>query len=69
MSATIIHPTNDTFEELRMLKYAEAAKLLKVHKRTIRRRVADGRYVAYGEGSGKRIVYSSIKADIQRGGR
>ncbi|HEU5097592.1 MAG TPA: helix-turn-helix domain-containing protein [Roseiflexaceae bacterium] len=51
----------------RMLKYAEAAALLKVDKRTVRRRVADGRYVAYGDGSGRRILYSSIVADIQRG--
>ena len=56
-----------TFEAARMLKYAEAADLLKVNKRTIRRRVAAGRYVAYGDGSGKRILYSSIVADIQRG--
>jgi excisionase family DNA binding protein len=55
------------FNDARMLKYAEAAVLLKVNKRTIRRRVADGRYVAYGDGSGKRILYSSIVADIQRG--
>jgi hypothetical protein len=53
--------------EARMLKYAEAAALLKVDKRTIRRRVAAGRYTAYGENSGKRILYSSIVADIQRG--
>jgi excisionase family DNA binding protein len=56
-----------SLEAARMLKYEEAAALLKVNKRTIRRRVADGRYVAYGDGSGKRIVYSSIVADIQRG--
>ncbi len=60
-----------SLESARMLKYAEAAALLKVDKRTVRRRVADGRYVAYGDGSGKRILYSSIVADIQRprGGR
>ncbi len=49
-----------------MLKYDEAAKLLKVDKRTIRRRVAAGRYIAYGDGSGKRLLYDSILADIQR---
>jgi excisionase family DNA binding protein len=56
-----------SLEAARMLKYAEAAALLNVHKRTVRRRVADGRYTAYGDGSGKRILYSSIVADIQRG--
>jgi excisionase family DNA binding protein len=35
-----------------MLTYAEAAALLKVDKRTVRRRIADGRYTAYGDGSG-----------------
>jgi excisionase family DNA binding protein len=69
MSATITRLPNDALEDLRMLKYKEAADLLKVDKRTIRRRVAAGRYVAYGEGSGKRILYRSIKADIQRGSR
>lgn len=49
-----------------MLTYAEAAELLRVDKRTVRRRVAAGRYTAYGEGCGKRILYSSIVADIQR---
>jgi excisionase family DNA binding protein len=49
-----------------MLTYAEAAALLKVDKRTIRRRVADGRYTAYGQGCGKRILLRSILADIQR---
>jgi excisionase family DNA binding protein len=58
--------TNEPFEAARMLTYAEAAALLKVDKRTVRRRVADGRYTAYGEGSGKRILYRSILADIQR---
>ena len=60
------------FDAARMLKYAEAAALLKVDKRTIRRRVAAGRYMAYGDGSGKRIKFDSILADIQRqrsGGR
>jgi excisionase family DNA binding protein len=59
------------FNDARMIKYAEAAELLKINKRTVRRRVADGRYIAYGDGSGKRILYSSILADIQRprGGR
>ena len=54
------------FEGAQMLTYAEAAALLKVDKRTVRRRVADGRYIAYGDGSGKRFLYSSILADIQR---
>lgn len=48
-----------------MLTYKEAADKLKVNKRTIRRRVADGRYVAYGDGSGKRILAESILADIE----
>ena len=54
------------FDPAQMLTYAEAVKLLKVDKRTIRRRVAAGRYVAYGDGTGKRLLYSSILADIQR---
>lgn len=58
--------TSEPFEAARMLTYAEAATLLKVDKRTVRRRVAEGRYTAYGQGSGKRILYRSILADIQR---
>ena len=61
-----IQPITPDFEAARMVTYAEAAALLKVDKRTIRRRVADGRYIAYGEGSGKRIKFDSILADIQR---
>ncbi len=57
---------NAPFEAARMITYAEAAALLKVDKRTVRRRVAGGRYIAYGEGCGKRILYQSILADIQR---
>jgi excisionase family DNA binding protein len=53
-------------EPARMLTYAEAAALLKVDKRTIRRRVAGGRYIAYGDGCGKRLLLTSIIADIQR---
>jgi excisionase family DNA binding protein len=53
-------------EAAQMLTYAEAAALLKVDKRTIRRRVAGGRYLAYGDGSGKRLLFTSIIADIQR---
>ena len=49
-----------------MLTYKEAADQLKVNKRTIRRRVAAGRYMAYGDGSGKRILSQSILADIER---
>jgi excisionase family DNA binding protein len=49
-----------------MLTYKEAADKLKVNKRTIRRRVAAGRYTAYGDGSGKRILRESILADIER---
>jgi excisionase family DNA binding protein len=48
-----------------MLTYKEAADRLKVNKRTIRRRVTAGRYLAYGDGSGKRILCESILADIQ----
>lgn len=62
--APLIKLTPD-LESASMLTYAEAAALLKVSKRTVRRRVADGRYVAYGHGSGKRILSSSILADIQ----
>jgi excisionase family DNA binding protein len=54
------------FEAARMLTYAEAAALLKVDKRTVRRRVSARRYIAYGDGSGKRILFSSILADIER---
>lgn len=53
-------------ESVKMVTYAEAAALLRVDKRTVRRRVAEGRYTAYGEGCGKRILYSSIVADIQK---
>lgn len=49
-----------------MLTYAEAAALLRIDKRTLRRRIAGGRYKAYGEGAGRRVVYSSILADIRR---
>jgi excisionase family DNA binding protein len=49
-----------------MLTYKEAADQLKVTKRTIRRRVAAGRYMAYGDGSGKRILCESVLADIER---
>jgi excisionase family DNA binding protein len=49
-----------------MLTHKEAADRLKVNKRTIRRCVAAGRYLAYGDGSGKRILCESILADIQR---
>ena len=55
-----------SLEAAQMLTYAEAAALLKVDKRTIRRRVAGGRYIAYGDGSGKRLLLRSIIADIQR---
>ncbi len=57
---------NALFDEARMLTFDEAAELLRVNKRTIRRRVAEGRYLAYGEGSGKRLLYRSILADIQQ---
>lgn len=49
-----------------MITYAEAAQLLCVDKRTLRRRVAAGRYIAYGDGRGRVLLYSSIIADIQR---
>jgi hypothetical protein len=52
--------------DLRMIDYADAVKLLRVTKRTIRRRVAKGRYLAYGDGSGRKLLLSSIWADIQR---
>jgi excisionase family DNA binding protein len=55
-----------TVQAAQMLTYAEVAALVRVDKRTVRRRVADGRYVAYGEGCGKRILYSSVLADIER---
>jgi excisionase family DNA binding protein len=67
---TLLRPPISTpapdFEAARMITYAEAASLLKVNKRTIRRRVADGRYIAYGDGCGKRLLYASILADIER---
>lgn len=58
-------PSLPDFETVRMITFAEAAALLKVDKRTVRRRVAEGRYIAYGSGSGRRILFSSIVADVQ----
>lgn len=49
-----------------LLTYAEAAELLAIKPRTLSRRIAAGRYRTYGEGNGKRILYSSILADIRR---
>lgn len=64
---TVSTPTQQLdFEAARMITFAEAALLLKVDKRTVRRRIAEGRYIAYGTGSGRRILFSSIVADIQR---
>lgn len=50
----------------RMLTYAQAAELLAVAVRTVRRRVANGQYRTYGAGPGKRVLYHSILADIRR---
>jgi hypothetical protein len=50
----------------RMLTYAQAAELLAVTSRTVRRRVANGQYVTYGEGPGKRVLLLSIMQDIGR---
>ena len=50
----------------RMLTYAQAGELLAVAARTVRRRVANGQYLAYGEGPGRRVLYESILADIRR---
>jgi hypothetical protein len=50
----------------RMLTYAQAAELLAVAVRTVRRRVSNGKYLTYGEGPGKRVLYHSIMADIRR---
>jgi excisionase family DNA binding protein len=58
--------TAASFEAAQMLTYAEVAELVRVDKRTVRRRVANGRYTAYGDGCGKRILYSSVLADIER---
>lgn len=49
-----------------MLTYAQAARLLAVAVRTVRRRVAKGQYLTYGVGPGKRVLYHSILADIRR---
>ncbi len=49
-----------------MLTYAQAVQLLAVTTRTVRRRVANGQYLTYGEGCGKRVLYPSILSDIQR---
>jgi excisionase family DNA binding protein len=49
-----------------LLTYAEAAELLAINTRTLSRRIAAGRYRTYGEGNGKRILYSSILDDIRR---
>jgi hypothetical protein len=64
----LIHPPDEyfSFDKVRMLKYSEAAELLKVDRRTVHRRVTAGRYIAYGNGSGKRILLKSIIDDIQR---
>jgi hypothetical protein len=50
----------------RMLTYAQAGALLAVAARTVRRRVANGQYLAYGEGPGRRVLYQSILADTRR---
>lgn len=68
------HPTSSSQHQLeslnaspaRMLTYAQAAELLTVAVRTVRRRVANGQYLTYGEGPGKRVLYHSILADIRR---
>jgi excisionase family DNA binding protein len=39
-----------------LLTYAEAAELLAINPRTLSRRIAAGRYRAYGEGNGRRIL-------------
>lgn len=52
----------------RMLTYAQAAELLAVAVRTVRRRVANGQYRTYGAGPGRRVLYHSILADIRRAG-
>lgn len=49
-----------------LLTYAEAAELLAIKPRTLSRRIAAGRYLTYGEGNGKRVLHSSILADIRR---
>ncbi|GAB4443219.1 MAG: hypothetical protein OHK0015_42880 [Chloroflexi bacterium OHK40] len=49
-----------------LLTYAEACALLAINFRTLSRRIAAGRYRTYGEGNGKRILYSSILDDIRR---
>jgi excisionase family DNA binding protein len=49
-----------------MLTYSELAAILKLNTRTIRRRVAAGRYIAYGDGAGRRILYQSVLEDIER---
>lgn len=49
-----------------LLTYAEAAELLAINTRTLSRRIAAGRYRTYGEGNGKRVLHSSILADIRR---
>jgi hypothetical protein len=60
------HEAASPISEGQMLAYAEVMTLLKISKRTIRRRVAEGRYIAYGNNTGKRILYQSILADIER---
>jgi hypothetical protein len=49
-----------------LLTYAEAARLLAIKPCTLSRRIAAGRYLTYGEGNGKRVLHSSILADIRR---
>lgn len=55
-----------SFEDVRMITFDEAVALLKINKRTISRRIAEGRYLAYGTKGSRRLLFRSIVADIER---
>ena len=55
-----------TPDDIRMMTYDEAVALLKINKRTIARRVAEGRYLAYGTKGSRRLLFRSVVADIER---
>ncbi len=59
-------PEADSDDFGKLITYQEAAELLACSRRTVGRRIANGQYLAYGEGPGRRVLYHSILADIRR---